>query len=190
MSLIPIFKIGILNAWIFMSVFILQMLVVMLADKNVRQRSHVPAEVRRNRLEKYTGIIANFVWLLALGYSIFLPLQPGTVWFYAGLLIFLVGLTYITIATFKFVKATSGQLITSGAYKYSRHPVYLSTFLICLGAGIASVSLLFIFISIIMAFCLNKEALLEERFCLDTYGSAYQQYMKRVPRWIGLPKKI
>ncbi len=190
MSFKPIFKIGIWNAWIFMSIFVLQMLVILFAGKSVRERSHIPKEVKRNRLERYTGIIANIFWLLALGYSIFLPLQLGTVWFYIGLFVFIIGLILMTLATFNFMTAASDQLITEGVYRFSRHPMYLATFLICIGSGIASLSFLFIFISIIMVFCFHKEALIEERYCLDRYGSAYQEYLNNVPRWIGLPKRI
>ncbi|MFC2137505.1 methyltransferase family protein [Bacteroidota bacterium] len=190
MSFLPVFKIGIWNAWIFMSVFILQMLVIMFASKKVRERSHIPSEAKRNQFEKYTGIIANFVWLIALVYSIFLPFQLETIWFYIGLFVFIVGLILITIATFNFITAASDQVITKGVYKLSRHPMYLATFLICMGSGIASVSLLFILLSIIMAFCFYKEALIEERFCLNEYGSAYQEYLNRVPRYMGLLKRI
>ena len=185
-----IFKIGILNAWIFMSVFILQMLIIMFAGDRVRKRSHVPVEAKRNKLERYLGIIANTVWLLALGYSIFLPFKLGTMWFYIGLFVFIIGLTLITIATYNFINVPSDQLITKGVYKLSRHPMYLSTFFICLGSGIASGSLIFIFLSVIMALCFHKEALVEEKYCLDKYGNAYQEYLDCVPRWIGVPKKI
>ncbi|MGB7055846.1 MAG: isoprenylcysteine carboxylmethyltransferase family protein, partial [bacterium] len=185
MSFIPIFKIGVWNAWIFMSIFVLQMLVIIFVGKRVSERSHVPKEVQRSRLERYTGIIAHISWLLALGYSIFLPFQLQTTWFYIGLFVFIVGLILMTIATIDFITAASDQLITKGAYRFSRHPIYLATFFICLGAGIASVSFVFIFISIIMAFCLNKEAFIEERYCLDKYGRAYQEYLSSVSRWIN-----
>jgi hypothetical protein len=39
MSLIPAFEIGVWNAWIFMSVFILQMLVIMLLGKGQKLAS-------------------------------------------------------------------------------------------------------------------------------------------------------
>jgi len=68
--------------------------------------------------------------------------------------------------------------------------MYLSTFFICLGTGIASASWIFIFISIIMALFFYKEMLIEERFCLGKYGNSYKEYSERVPRWIGLPKKV
>jgi protein-S-isoprenylcysteine O-methyltransferase Ste14 len=173
-----------------MSAFVIQMLVVMFIGKNARNRSHVPGDVRKNHLERYTGSIANALWLLALGYSTFLPLQLGTIWLYVGLFVYAIGLMFLTIATFNFIKATPNSVITSGIYGFSRHPMYLAIFLICLGSGITAASPLFIFITIILGFCLHREALIEERFCLNEYGSTYQQYLDRVPRWIGLPKIV
>ena len=170
-----------------MSVFLLQMLTIMFVDKRVWERSHVPIEARRNNFERYVGIIGNFIWLLALGYSIFLPLQLGTIWFYIGLSVFIIGFILITIATFNFIATPADQLITKGAYHFSRHPIYLATFFICLGSGIATVSWQFIFFSIIMALCFYQEALIEERHCLNRYGNAYQEYINRTPGWIGIP---
>jgi len=31
-------------------------------------------------------------------------------------------------------------------------------------------------------------AIPEERFCLKQYGKAYEEYMNRTPRWLGIPK--
>ena len=172
-----------------MSVFLLQMLAIMFVDKRVWERSHIPIEARRNKLERYVGIIANLIWLLALGYSVFLPLQLGATWFYIGLSVFIIGLTLMALAAFNFIATPADQLITKGAYQFSRHPMYVATFFICLGAGIATGSWLFIFISIIMALCFYQEALIEERYCLNRYGNVYQEYINRTPGWIGVPKK-
>lgn len=187
MYLTPVFKAGIWNAWIFMSVFIIQMVVIMFAGEQVRKRSHVPAEARLNKYEKYTSFIANFVWLAALFYSVFLPFKPGTIHFFAGLIVFVCGLIILSIATFHFMVTPPDQLISKGVYRFSRHPMYLATFLICLGTGISCGSWIFIFLCIIMIFCFHKEALVEEKVCLDEYGDTYQEYMNRVPRWFGVP---
>jgi len=162
----------------------------MLADKRIWKRSHVPTDARRNKLERYTGIIGNVIWLLAMGYSVFLPIQFGSVWFYVGLSGFIIGLTLMGIATFNFVTTPVDLLITKGSYHCSRHPMYLASFLICLGSSIATVSWLFVFFSVIMALCFHQEALIEERYCLDKYGSAYQEYLSSVPRWLGVPNRI
>ncbi len=189
MSLIPAFKIGVWNAWIFMCVFLLQMIPMVLADKSVWERSHIPKDVRQNKLERNIGKIGNYIWLLALGYSVFLPFQLGTLWFYMGLTVFIIGLTLLAIATFNFMTTPVDQLITKGVYSFSRHPMYLSTFLICLGSGIATASWLFILLSIIMALCFYKEALIEERYCLHRYENAYHDYIRRTSRWMGVHKK-
>jgi protein-S-isoprenylcysteine O-methyltransferase Ste14 len=190
MELKLIFEIGFLNAWIYMSVFIIQMLIVMFASESIRQRSHAPSDIKRSWLEKYAGILANVVWFIALAYSVFLPLKTSTLWFYIGSLVFFIGLIYLILGTINFMRTPANQVITKGIYAITRHPMYVATFLICTGSGIASGSLVFMCLSIILTYCLHKEALVEEKYCLDTYGQAYQQYLDRVPRWMGIPKKI
>jgi len=172
-----------------MSVFLLQMLAIMFVDKSIWKRSHIPIEERRNKLEKYVSTIATIIWLLAMSYSVFLPFQLGTTWFYVGLSVFVIGLTLMALSTIKFIATPADQVITKGAYQFSRHPMYVATFIICLGAGIATGSWLFTFFSIIMAFGFYQESLIEERYCLIRYGNAYQEYIKRTPRWIGIRKK-
>ena len=172
-----------------MSVFLLQILAMIFVDKRVWERSNIPVQERRNKLERYVGIIAILIWLLALGYSVFLPLQLSTTWFYIGLFLFVAGLTLMVIATFDFISAPPDQLVTKGAYNVSRHPMYVATFFICLGSGLASVSWLFIFFSVIMALCFYQEALIEERYCLNKYGNVYKKYVNRTARWIAIPKK-
>ena len=188
MTLLPAFKIGFWNAWIFMSVFLLQMLIIMFVDKRIWEKSHIPKEVKRNKFERYVGIIGNIVWLAAMGYSVFLPIQQSSVWFFPGLIIYIAGLIIFAIATLNFVSTQADQLITKGIYRYSRHPMYLATFLICLGTGIASISLLFVLLSALMFVCLYYESLIEERFCLEKYSNAYEKYMDNVPGWFGIPK--
>ena len=97
------FEIGVWNAWIFMSAFIFQMMIMMFVGKQIRERSHVPIDARRTMIEKYIGIIANIIWFIALGYSIFLPLLLGTTWFYLGFSIFILGLLLLFFSTYSFV---------------------------------------------------------------------------------------
>jgi protein-S-isoprenylcysteine O-methyltransferase Ste14 len=35
---------------------------------------------------------------------------------------------------------------------------------------------------------MNMKAVTEERFCLKKFGNAYQEYIERTPRWIGISK--
>jgi protein-S-isoprenylcysteine O-methyltransferase Ste14 len=171
-----------------MSAFVIQMIVMMFAGKQISERSHVPTDARRTTLDKYIGIIANIIWFIALGYSVFLPLLPGTIWFYIGLFIFIPGLLLLFFSTFDFMTTPVDQMIQKGVYKFSRHPMYLATFLICLGSGIASASWIFVLLSIILMVGFHYEARLEERYCLEKYKDLYRGYMKRVPMWFGIPQ--
>lgn len=188
MSLVPAFEIGVWNAWIFMSVFILQMLVVMLSSKRVWQRSGHPADVKKNNNEKWAGVIGNSIWGLATLYSIFLPLKLATLWFYIGFPLFFLGVMILTIATAEFAVAPSDYPVTQGAYAFSRHPLYLSSFIIYIGTGIATASWLFLVLGLANIFWVRTEARVEERYCLEKYGDAYHRYMERTPRWLGIPK--
>ncbi|MBN2245944.1 MAG: isoprenylcysteine carboxylmethyltransferase family protein [Candidatus Aminicenantes bacterium] len=189
MSIIPAFKIGIWNAWIFMSVFLIQMLIIILINRQISEKSHIPREFKRSKREKFAASAANYTWLAAMFYSIFLPLRLGTLWFYAGLAFFAIGLILLAASTIDFISTPTHKVITRGIYRFSRHPMYLAISIICLGSGLASASWLFLFISIIMALCFYQEAQIEEKYCLETYGQPYQKYLNKTPKWLGLPKK-
>ena len=188
MSLIPAFDIGVWNAWLFMSSFLLQWLAVSLAGKRVSQRTGHPTDMKRSQSDQRIGMAATVTWLIATIYSIFLPLQLGTIWFYIGLGGFLSGLIILAIATLNFATAPHDKPITGGLYHFSRHPMYLSMLLIYTGTSLASASWLFFLFTIATAALIRPEMTLEERYCLEKYGNAYREYMNKTPRWIGVPK--
>ncbi|MCW8996873.1 MAG: hypothetical protein OQK77_13750, partial [Psychromonas sp.] len=86
-----------------MSVFILQMMLIIFVDKRIWKRSHIPNHFRQTPFDKYISVIANIVWLLSLGYSIFLPLLFGTTLFYIGFSVFIIGVLLLSLATFSFM---------------------------------------------------------------------------------------
>jgi len=185
MSAIPVFEIGIWNAWIFMLINFLPMPIIMRVHKGLT------GEVMKQYSEAHRNVtyITWILWGLAFVYSIFLPLRLGTIWFYVGLPIALVGtVTYIMVIV-SFVTTPLGKKpVTTGLYRYSRHPMYITQLVMLIGVGIASASWLFLLLSIVYTGLGFVYAGSEERICLEKYGDAYREYMERTPRWIGLPK--
>jgi len=171
-----------------MSSFLLQWLALALASKRVYQRTGRPADMKRSKSDRRIGVAATITWLIATIYSIFLPLQLATIWFYIGLGVFLFGLIMLTVATLNFAAAPHDKPITDGLYRYSRHPMYVVSFLIYSATSLASVSWLFLLLTITNVVLIRPEAILEEQYCLGKYGNAYREYMDRTPRWIGIPK--
>ena len=185
MSLIPAFEIGVWNAWIFMPYLFLIMYAVAKLKKGEEPKNELEA---LSKTEKRIFAFSMLVFFSALIYSIFLPLRLGTIWFYIGLSITLIGLVTVTIAMANFASSPWDEPVTKGLYHYSRHPLYITLFIFLLGVGIASASWLFLLLSIIFTILNSQRAIHEERFCLKQYGDAYREYMNRTPRWIGMPK--
>jgi len=121
-------------------------------------------------------------------YSIFLPLKLGTIWFYVGIPLTLIGLATVTIVMVNFATTPYDKPSTKGLYRYSRHPMYITSAIFFLGVGIASASWLFLLLSILFSISHFMNAIPEERFCLKQYGKAYEAYINITPRWIGIPK--
>jgi protein-S-isoprenylcysteine O-methyltransferase Ste14 len=180
MSLIPAFEIGVWNAWIFMLYYILTLPLMRLINKDALEKSDVAAPKNiYNKTEK--GIVSFYQnsFILLFIYSIFLPLKSGSIWFYVGLPICLVGLILLTISFFNFATAPPGEPLTKGLYRFSRHPVYLSQMLMFIGVGIASASWIFLLLTVLRTIASFMLIPPEERFCLEKYGDAYREYTKR-----------
>ena len=191
MSLVPAFEIGVWNAWILMLYIPLHPLIMMLIDKlvgtgDIFKKMETPTF---SKTERITNIFSNFVLLFGLLiYSIFLPLQLGTAWFYVGLALCVLGVITWTVAIVNIADIPLGEPWNKGLYRYSRHPMTLAGYLILIGAGIASASWIFLLFSIVCIVLSAIPTIAEERFCLEKFGTAYREYMNRTPRWIGLPK--
>ena len=188
MAISPIFELGMWNAWLLMSVFIIQMFVMFFADRRIWRKSHVTHQIQKNKFGKHVGELANITWLIALIYSIFLPLKINTFYFYMGMIVFIVGIIILIRATYDFITTKPNKIIKKGVYAYSRHPMYLATFIIILSIAIASLSWLFVILNIILIFFFSRVAIIEEQYCLDMFNAEYVTYMHHVPRWIGIPQ--
>ena len=188
MSLIPAFEIGVWNVWVFMIWLLIPYFLepLNIIPKGREEGSNFVAEF--NKIQKKAFFSLHIIFLLSFIYSIFLPLKLGTVWFYTGLPIYILGLIFYTMVFVGFATTPPDRLVTTGIYRYSRNPMQLSVFLLLLGIGIASASWIFLLLSVVYTTVPLIWLDAEERHCLKFYGEAYREYMNRTPRWIGLPK--
>ena len=187
MSLTPVFEIGVWNAWIFMLYNFLPMPLLMLLHRGIAREAAIP----QSGIERKLFPVMWTIWLAAVIYSIFLPLRLGTMWFYVGFPISMVGLIAYTavIVSFATTQLDSEPLI-KGIYRYSRHPMYITQLVMFIGVGIACASWVFLLFAIVYSLLSFIYAITEERYCLEKYGDAYREYISKIPRWIGLPKSV
>ena len=188
MSFIPVFEIGIWNAWIFMIWLLIQNFGIGLLNKELYKKAGHQPDTQQSLKYKFISYISMPLWLLVTAYSIFLPLKIGTTFFTVGIAIFLLGIIINTCATINFWKTPINEPVTRGVYRFSRHPIYLGLLLIYLSVGIASASWVFLLLTAFSAILIGLSVADEEHYCLEKYGETYRKYMNRTPRWIGIPK--
>jgi protein-S-isoprenylcysteine O-methyltransferase Ste14 len=182
MSLVPEFEIGIWNAWILAIVLLIPSYLPVLILKDFGKKMGEGEDYGK------IGTFMNIYILILMILSIFLPLKLGTVWFYAGLSIYLLGLIIITITIVNVASTPLGKPFTKGAYRYSRNPGYLSQIIVFIGVGIVSASWLYLLLSAILIILTYLFIGIEERVTLDKLDESYREYMERTPRWLGIPK--
>lgn len=87
--------------------------------------------------------------------------------------------------------ASSGleyKLVTSGPYKYTRNPQYLGDMVVLAGAILMVNSLYLIVPSLLGILLFGLLPFAEESWLREKYGEEYNEYCRRVPRFIGLPR--
>jgi len=193
MSLIPAFELGLWNAWIITILsFILPWIPSLINKEALRKRMEETKWSKFGRTVKTVVIISQgIVMPFAIIYSFFLPLKLGTVWFYVGLPISILGIIMPIISGVSLYSATAplDKPVITGVYRITRNPEYFSGILQYLGIGISCLSWVFILCSV--AWIISAHILVvqsEEPSLIKKYGNAYREYMDRTPRWIGIPK--
>lgn len=186
MSLIPEFELGLWNAWIFMvpSLLVNLLCILLMTEKGAAS----PKSVRLSKTKLSFCLFSKFIYFAAVIYSVFLPLRLGTIWFYVGLPVTLVGLVGSIITMVDWTNTPPGKPVTTGLYRFSRHPMYVTEVLLLLGVSIASASWVFLLFPIVVGVGAVNFIKIEEAQCIGYYGPAYREYMNRTPRWIGIPK--
>ena len=95
-----------------------------------------------------------------------------------------IGLAYI-VRGGKEGKVYAEDLVTTGIFNHCRNPLYVGNILILVGLGIASNSLLFMAVfTPLFLFFWQAIVLAEENYLRNKFGEQYNEYCKRVNRWL------
>ena len=172
MSFMPEFELGLWNAWIFLiPVFFMHII-------NVRIKTGGPS---------VKILIVLFLILHIL--PVFLPLKLNTIWFYAGLIVYIVGTTMEYLAIYSFATTPVDKPVSKGIFRYSRNPMYLGIFVLFIGISLVSISWIYFLIALIWIIITHvKEIPIEESECTKKYGADYTEYMEKTPKWLGILK--
>lgn len=155
----------------------------------------------KQNAQQETGL-ARISYLLAFvlaGLLIGLPRQPinwlsirfipdTRLFLLCGVLLTGFGLGFATWARFRLGRNWSGtvalkvdqQLVTTGPYAFTRHPIYSGILLAFAGTAIARGELRAILAIVVVFFALRAKLATEEAFLTTAFGHEYLNYQKRV----------
>lgn len=181
MSLIPILKIGLFNAWLGTCLMTISVWVLLLKNKKARKRlSDISWCSPNEKKFVWSGTVILFTMII---YSIWTPLNLGTNWFLIGSIIFLLSYISLVISYLNYMNSAANKSRVVGFYNISRNPIYFFTSITLLGISIASASWVMLILVIIHFIISHFVILAEERHFLKVYGKPYSKYIERVRRY-------
>lgn len=76
------------------------------------------------------------------------------------------------------------ELVDKGAYKYIRHPFYASLLFLTWGLFFKNITLDLSLAAILSTFFIYLTAIFDEKECIEFFGEAYSEYMRRTKRFV------
>lgn len=132
---------------------------------------------------------------LQLLLDFFIPIEDAlpTIVRFVGPVLILAGVALTVIADRQFKRArtevhpfrTPSTLVTGGAFRFSRNPMYLGLIVALIGVALVLASVVALVVPLVFAvFLAVRFVAHEERALAERFGDAYAEYAKRVRRWM------
>jgi len=181
MEIFPDLEIGLFNGWPLVAIFYLVFgILLFLFPRQVvarlydRPRRKAGATARR-----ISALLLVLAWLVL---TILTPLRCSML-LAVGLAFYAGGLVGFVVALLNFAKTPLDQPVTSGLYRFSRHPQQFMISVAFLGISIAMGSWIALGLMGIAVLGGHARVVAEEKACLEKYGESYREYVERVPRY-------
>ena len=124
------------------------------------------------------------------GYTVSLGNSFRPFFIVIGLFLGIMGI-YFWFASFVLVSRgfLSHKLVTSGVYRYSRHPLYAAFIVFLVPAAAFILDNLFVLLAtLVMVLVFKLKISKEEEYLEKEFGDEYQRYIKQVPQLIPFIK--
>jgi len=121
------------------------------------------------------------------------PFVSSAIALVGGLLFLLSGIVLAASAARLFSKAKTGivpfsestKLVVSGAYRFTRNPMYLGMFFCLIGVTLLVNNVLGLLVLLLFFFIIRQKFVLKEEVQMqETFGDDYAQFKARIRRWI------
>jgi protein-S-isoprenylcysteine O-methyltransferase Ste14 len=189
MSLFVDHSLGFFNLWLLVVLYALPIFLTIIFRKRVFEPTSSRFSRSRSSRECFLFILSKILMLIYFLYSIVVPVSFHTPIAIIGIVVYSIGFVIYAFAWNTIAQSEKGKVFSSGPFRFSRHPVYVSSALQFIGAGFISQSWFYLGFSLLVGLSHLRNAFIEERICLEAFGDEYRQYRVSTPRWFGRPAR-
>lgn len=147
----------------------------------LKRAAFFPPLIGREKVAFWFYQIANILIFL---YLFFLKIRIDSPWFYAGLIIYSLGIIFCIVSISNFAEPKKNGINLKGLYQVSRNPIYIGYFICFLGCVLLTHSLVLLVLLVVFQISAHWIILSEERWCVKEFGEEYLNYMKKVRRYL------
>jgi protein-S-isoprenylcysteine O-methyltransferase Ste14 len=182
-DLSPVFRPGACNAWILLLPLLLPGIYLGGFRKDVARRL---ADMTGYRVdEKVFTVAASVAPYPFIVLTVWTPFTRVVPLVAPGLGFYLAGMVGFISALRAFARTPPGELCSTGPYRWSRNPLYVTAALVFLGVSLATANVVLFGLLLGMLLLQHRMILAEERACRQKHGARYLQYAERVPRYVA-----
>lgn len=156
-------------------------LLAALSGDAYRRAAHYPPMAGRERIALW---VYQLFTILLIASLFFLSIQAQGPWFYPGAALYAAAVALLAASTVHFANASPEGFCAAGLYRLSRNPMYVAYFLYFLGCALLTRSPLLLGMLIVFQASAHWIILAEERWCRQKFAGAYDEYARRVRRYI------
>ena len=177
-----IFEPGICNAWLLALPFIALGMIFMGMKKEIAKRmSDMTGYSAKEKFFTVAASIAPYPFMLATVWTPFTSVLPLL---YIGVALYLLGMALFAVSLKIIIQTPPDEPFSVGPYRFSRNPLYVAATIVFLGICFATANIMLAVYLAIAVLPQHFMILAEERVCREKYGIAFENYMKRVPRYL------
>lgn len=182
MVFVPKLALGIIHGWLFFAAYLIVFgITIRIFPEDVRKRLYDRS--RWTQKQKTLTAVGKLFTIANLVLFVLSPIRFGTGVFIAGVALWAVGLLALEIALVNYRNTPMDVPVTRGLYRISRNPQIFGVWLLFTGICLIIGSWLSLIIHAVSLVLLHRSVLAEEEACLDQYGDAYRELMRRAPRY-------
>lgn len=134
--------------------------------------------------EKPAYFVNMVTTLLLMVVPFFLKINFSGAMGIAGLCLLALSLVLYGVSIIHFARPDDAGLNTTGLYRISRNPMYVAFFFWFLGGCLLTRSWLLLAILLVFQVSVHFMILAEERWCREEFDGTYEEYMKKVRRYL------